>query len=92
MPSLAKEENSFRSDVSEMLEVTYGASLKDATASQLNKAIASVIMLKLAKKATNFKKEALAQNRKKVYYLSSTLLPRRSSSGPWARTPAMRSI
>ncbi|MBR0142720.1 MAG: glycogen/starch/alpha-glucan phosphorylase [Clostridia bacterium] len=74
MPLNAKEEKTFRSDVSEMLEITYGVSLKDATASQLNKAISSVIMLKLAKKATGFKKEAQSQNRKRVYYLSLEFL------------------
>ena len=74
MPLNAKEEKTFRSDVSEMLEITYGVSLQDATASQLNKAISSVIMLKLAKKATGFKKEAQSQNRKRVYYLSLEFL------------------
>ena len=74
MPSPAKEEKNFRSDVIEMLEVTYGATLKDATASQLNKAIAAAVMLKLAKKATAFKKEAAAENRKRVYYLSLEFL------------------
>ena len=74
MPSIAKEDKSFRSDISEMLEVTYGVSLDDATPSQLNKAIASAVMLRLAKKAKAFKKEAAAQNRKRVYYLSLEFL------------------
>ena len=65
---------SFKRDVSEMLEVTYGHSADQASASQLNKAISAVVMLMLAKKASSFRKEYESAQKKRVYYLSLEFL------------------
>ena len=73
MPSSAKY-GTFKNEVREMLEITFGIDFEQASSAQLNKAISSVIMLKLAKKANAFKKEYTAQNKKHVYYLSLEFL------------------
>ena len=73
MPSSAKY-STFKNEVREMLEITFGIDFEQASSAQLNKAISSVIMLKLAKKANAFKKEYTAQNKKHVYYLSLEFL------------------